>query len=112
MLHCLIDRKPHVGRTLSDMMKSAHTSVAVSSRYAVLMAPETQPWEYEPSLAWPPHEFAVADSAWSRTERMELALQIDDVPAAPADTIRGLHVREIEGDTVFHQYFSDSFADH
>jgi hypothetical protein len=107
MLHCLIDRKPRIGRTLRDMMKSTHAPVAVSSRYAVLMAPETQPWEADSLVAWPPQEFAVADSAWSRTERMGLAPQTDDVPAPAAETIRGLHVREIEGDTVFHQYFSN-----
>jgi hypothetical protein len=94
------------------MMKSSHARapLAVSSRYAVLMAPETLPWEDEPSLSWP-HDFAEPDAAWSRTERMALTAQLNELPAAHAETIRGLHVREIEGDTVFHQYFSDSSAD-
>lgn len=54
---------------------------------------------------------ATAGRVWLSTEPMDLQPPVTGVPAPFAEPIDGMHVREIEGDSPFSHFSSDSRAE-
>jgi hypothetical protein len=71
-------------------------------------------WEELPSLAQHlnRHESGFGGSVWTATQRMELFDHDAPPPAQFVEPIDGLHVREIDGNEVFHHFFGRAGISH
>ena len=72
-------------------------------------------WEELPSLARMLRRgdlVTTAGHVWLSTEPMDLQPPAVGVPAPFAEPIDGMHVREVEGDSLFGHFFSDGLANH
>jgi len=83
-------------------------------RHARHLAADAIEWEELPSLARTLRRgdfTATAGHVWLSTEPMDLQPPVAGVPAPFAEPIDGMHVREIEGDSLFSHFFSDGRAE-
>ncbi|HEY6511593.1 MAG TPA: hypothetical protein VI032_06420 [Burkholderiaceae bacterium] len=98
-------------------MNRTHTRTAPAHlpRHARQFAADAIEWEELPSLARTLRRDDLAASSghvWLSTEPMPLLPPAMGVPAPFAEPIDGMHVREIEGESLFGHFFSDAGAGH
>ena len=87
-----------------------HRGVAFSQRPARHFAADTIEWEELPSLARALRRDELAPTTghvWLSTEPMDLQPPMTGTPAPFAEPIDGMHVREIEGASLFGHLFCD-----
>ena len=107
-------RRQYVSHTVAIMNRTSphpfHPRTARASLFGSFLE-----WEELPSLAQSlnRHELGFSGSAWPATQRMELFDYDDAPPPAPfVEPIRGLHVREIDGNDVFSHFFGGAGTSH
>lgn len=84
-----------------------HHHVALSRRFGRPTVLDALEWEELPSLTQSlrRNELGFTGSVWNETQRMDLQTHDAAPPAAFAEPINGLHVREIDGADVFSHFF-------
>ena len=97
-------------------MNRTHLRTATApQRHPRQLAADAIEWEELPSLAGMLRRGDLAASSghvWLSTEPMPLLPPAVGVPAPFAEPIDGMHVREIEGDSLFGHFFADGRAGH
>ena len=96
-------------------MSRTHFHPAASDlRRARPVAADTIEWEELPSLvgALRRSDFGPVGHVWASTEPMPLLPPTAGLPSPFAEPIDGMHVREIQGDSLFGHFFSDTLASH
>jgi len=97
------------------MNRTIFHSAAALQRHARHLVADAIEWEELPSLAGalrrcdPP---TTAGHVWMSTEPMDLQPPASGLPAPFDEPIDGMHVREIEGDSLFAHFFCDGQASH
>jgi len=97
------------------MNRTAHRFAPAPQRPARHFVADAIEWEELPSLARMLRRgdfVATAGHVWLSTEPMPLHSPAVGLPAPFVEPIDGMHVREIEGDSLFSHFFSDGRADH
>jgi len=97
------------------MNRTHFRSGMAAHRHARHLAADAIEWEELPSLAGMLRRGdlgAPSGHVWLSTEPMELQPPATGLPAPFVEPIDGMHVREIEGDSLFGHFFSDGRADH
>lgn len=97
------------------MNRTHHRFATAPHRHAHHLAADVIEWEELPSLTCilrRGHLAAPLRHVWLSTESMALEPPAAGVPAPFVEPIDGMHVREIEGDSLFSHSFSESPADH
>ena len=87
---------------------------ASALRRARPVAADTIEWEELPSLAGALRrsDFGPIGHVWESTEPMPLMPPTVGLPAPFAEPIDGMHVREIQGESLFGHLFSDTLGNH
>jgi hypothetical protein len=97
------------------MNRTHFRTATTTQRHARHLAADAIEWEELPSLARTLRRGDLAASTghvWLSTEPMALQPPAVGVPAPFAEPIDGMHVREIEGESLFGHFFSDGQAGH
>ena len=97
------------------MNRTHFRTTAAPQRHARLLAADAIEWEELPSLARMLRRGdigAPSGHVWLSTEPMDLQPPAAGVPTPFAEPIDGMHVREIEGNSLFGHFFSDDLANH
>jgi hypothetical protein len=97
-------------------MNRTHFRTATApQRHARHLAADAIEWEELPSLARMLRRGDLGvptGHVWLSTEPMDLQPPAAGVPTPFAEPIDGMHVREIEGNSLFGHFFGDDLANH
>ena len=93
-----------------NRIQPPHRAAVASQRHARHFAVDTIEWEELPSLARVlrrDDHAPTTSHVWLSTEPMDLQPPMTGAPAPFAEPIDGMHVREIEGASLFGHLFCD-----